>query len=1035
MRRAWRAAGAALGALAVVGWVGAASSPATGKEGLSAQAATCDVDLASTGDASGPGWAVTTLANTSSPNKVLTFNADASGQAYRLCQTSPTAAVRNIAVADGVVFDLVFDQINLATAAQGVPLLALGDQADVWLHLSGDNALQHQGQAGKANNAAIHVPAGARLTILGEGSLTAQGGPGGAGLGGGYNAGTGGQAVGANGAITIAEQARVTARGGEACAGIGSCNDALDSTGPITIGGQAQVDAISGQGGAGIGGGENSYGGQIDIVGAVVVDSGLAADNADKSGAGIGGGATRGGGVISIRCDPADPTACPKVSARGGLFTAAIGGAKGVGESGASEGPFNNTRVAISGGQVEATTGQGGTGIGAGFHQKMGSATVVIEGGQVTAVGGDTSEDLTVAGPGVGGGFAASDMGLVQITGGVVTATGGADYTAKGFMCGAGVGGAGALVAMSTADGKPPRVEIGPGATVRAYSACAERPAIHSSGGNQAATPQYFVNAQFTASAFSNPAGIDLDVYAMGAAPVWETLKLPAGYRGFAYTTGSTESQRDGVTAYATADRTWLGGVVPTDSTLLASGISSKALAVELLDYQTERVTLSNVVTGVWADNSVGELAFTITVLDGQGVPQPNYILYTGSALPGTGATPPGDNVIIFNAQGTGSVKLRHGQAISMELGRGYQVQVRQAAAPAAFATSYRVNGSAPQASLDTGLQLLDGPKAIAFANWRKSGVLTISNAVAGLMADPALAASYQVCVFAPSGAAALSELAYAVDGVPAGQTLPLDSASHCSPAGALALGDGQAAAMALPGEVDFEVIQAPAPAGYQASYQVNGGSQVTGAPGGATSTGRLAVADSDQRIAFTTTRESVAVAISKVVAGAYADRSQSYRFDFCPQDESGLPFAAGTAFPYQGGTVAGLAGVTPPPDGELILDQATGCAALWLSHGQRVALSLPKGAYLDLDEAAVADYEPSHTVNGGQSQPDGSFRGQADGPLAIAFTNSLQTPPPVPSGLAENRPGPALYGLGLAGLALAGGLAWRRGRRLGVAR
>lgn len=106
-------------------------------------------------------------------------------------------------------------------ANAGIGALTLNDGASLTLTLSGENTLQSgHGRAG------IFVPAGASLTIDGEGSLDVTGGDKAAGIGGDlwHNAG----------AITI-ESGTITATGGTDSAGIGGAhaNDMKDENGVV----------------------------------------------------------------------------------------------------------------------------------------------------------------------------------------------------------------------------------------------------------------------------------------------------------------------------------------------------------------------------------------------------------------------------------------------------------------------------------------------------------------------------------------------------------------------------------------------------------------------------------------------------------------------------------------------------------------------------------------------------------------------------------------------------------------------------------
>ncbi len=138
--------------------------------------------------------------------------------------------------------------------------------------------------------AGLQVQAGATVEIKSEevtgedldGKLTATGGSGGAGIGGGYD--------GAGGNITISG-GTVNATGGKNGAGIGGGYDGAG--GNITISG-GTVNATGGENGAGIGGGIYGTGGNIEV------SSGTVNARGGRDGAGIGGGEYGKGGNITI---------------------------------------------------------------------------------------------------------------------------------------------------------------------------------------------------------------------------------------------------------------------------------------------------------------------------------------------------------------------------------------------------------------------------------------------------------------------------------------------------------------------------------------------------------------------------------------------------------------------------------------------------------------------------------------------------------------------------------------------------------------
>ena len=237
----------------------------------------------------------------------------------------------------------------------------------------------------------------ASLTISGEGTLNATGGPNAAGIGG-SNSQNGSRGRGLFGNITI-NSGTVNATGIVEGAGIGSADNAGDGTsggsykttvgktwGTITING-GTVNAKSTGRGAGIGGGNHTDSSKIIITGGTVTAEG-------NSGIGSGYGSSQ--------------TTSREVLTKGpGYYYADI---------------------EISGGTIVATahqgvsTDNGGAGIGGGMYS---DAVIKITGGDITATGGygKGADSYHHGGSGIGGGY--EGHSIVEITGGTIKATGG----------------------------------------------------------------------------------------------------------------------------------------------------------------------------------------------------------------------------------------------------------------------------------------------------------------------------------------------------------------------------------------------------------------------------------------------------------------------------------------------------------------------------------------------------------------------------------------------------------------------------------
>ena len=179
---------------------------------------------------------------------------------------------------DGAVIDGANDE-----SCQWAGLTLAGDGTII---LSGENSVKGFYE----NYPGIFVPANKTLTIQGDGSLTATGGPYSPGIGGGYNI--------ACGNITI-EGGTITATGGRSSAGIGGGRSA--SCGNISITG-GTVTATGGAYSPGIGSGYSASCGNITIANTVTKVTATKGNSATNSiGAGKGGscGTVTIGGTVT----------------------------------------------------------------------------------------------------------------------------------------------------------------------------------------------------------------------------------------------------------------------------------------------------------------------------------------------------------------------------------------------------------------------------------------------------------------------------------------------------------------------------------------------------------------------------------------------------------------------------------------------------------------------------------------------------------------------------------------------------------------
>ena len=411
--------------------------------------------------------------------------------------------------ADVTFKDLEIDRSASSTAADGAAVSVSGNSS---IELDGKNTISsgmgHAGIEKADDNGTMTIKDDNNVS----GSLTANGGFGGAGIGGGNNAdgsditisggnvtanggghaagiggGSSSYSGGGNGSDITISGGNVTANGGTAGAGIGGgdgdaangLNKKSDSTGGgrgsnITISGKNTiVNAEGGAEAAGIGGGRSGDADTIEITDSTVISNGHDSGNGN-SGAGIGGGGFgagggAGGGISNITIKDADVTA------------GADAGGAGIGSGNASDftifypnwkAEHPNEGVAsditISGGRVKASGGDDSAGIGGGYLGS-GSDITIKDNADVTANGGKW-------GAGIGGGRS-GDGSDISISDSNVSASGGA----AGAGIGGGRGGKGENVTISGSS--TVSVKHGPGATLTSGTCYGAGAGIGNGGG------------------------------------------------------------------------------------------------------------------------------------------------------------------------------------------------------------------------------------------------------------------------------------------------------------------------------------------------------------------------------------------------------------------------------------------------------------------------------------------------------------------------------------------------------------------------
>lgn len=270
-------------------------------------------------------------------NNTLSAKYPAAGQ-YVLSGTSD-AASRSIVVRSDAEVTVTLENVQLDLSKQRWKTpFAIENGAKVELILKGENTLR----AG-TTRAAIEVADGAVLTVssASTGGLTAAGGAGAAGIGGGSNA--------ACGAVQI-QGGTIAASGSGGGAAVGQ--GAGGTGGSVTVTGGA-MQLTGSYGAAALGGGSGATGGTVQVGGGTVTARG----GANAPGIGAGANAQNFSTTISGGT----------VAATGGKNVAGIGA--GTGASGCN--------TVISGGTVQSGGGYGASGLSAGGTQ----TTVTTEDG------------------------------------------------------------------------------------------------------------------------------------------------------------------------------------------------------------------------------------------------------------------------------------------------------------------------------------------------------------------------------------------------------------------------------------------------------------------------------------------------------------------------------------------------------------------------------------------------------------------------------------------------------------------------------
>ena len=273
---------------------------------------------------------------------------------------------------EGKTVNVTLDNVNINTSKTGEAAVSVTGSGNTNIELNGNNTLTSGGwQAGLEHNKETDSEGNetsGTLTITDtdkNGSLTATGHFGGAGIGGG-NIKNAGKIEITGGTITAVGAEDGAGIGGGGGGGIGGDADITISGGTITaIGGQPEN--IAGIGGAGIGGGGLGGSADITITGDAVIKEAIGGNGAAGIGSGMGNPWTSEP-LITVG----------NVTIEGNAkVDSAVGGANGAAGIGGGTLGIGNVTIRGNAQIGKATGGEEGAGIGGGV---LGTGDVTIEG-------------------------------------------------------------------------------------------------------------------------------------------------------------------------------------------------------------------------------------------------------------------------------------------------------------------------------------------------------------------------------------------------------------------------------------------------------------------------------------------------------------------------------------------------------------------------------------------------------------------------------------------------------------------------------
>lgn len=139
----------------------------------------------------------------------------------------------------------------------------------------------------------------------------------------------------------------------------------------------------------------------------------------------------------------------------------------------------------------------------------------------------------------------------------------------------------------------------------------------------------------------------------------------------------------------------------------------------------------------------------------------------------------------------------------------------------------------------------------------------------------------------------------------------------------------------------------------------------------------------------------TVLVTVSKEISGTYANMQELFDFKLIFTDAAGAPVVTAPTFYYTGGTLAET-GASAPEDGSITLG-GDGSATIRLGHGQKIALEIPCGCHLEIQEILETGslYTPSIQLTIGSVETDLSGntteRQEMNEDATVAYANAFE--------------------------------------------